>query len=74
MNHVDTSQLKDCGEVISLDIDNRSCCGRQMFVSDDKLEAACIVSVLHECFSEYYNLSVVIWSCLTLSFVGHDCL
>ena len=39
MNHVDTSQLKDCGEVISLDIDNKSCCGRQMFVSDDKLEA-----------------------------------
>ena len=36
--------------------------------------AACITSVLHECFVEYHNLSVEICSCLTLSFVGHDCL
>ena len=77
MNHVDTSQLKDCGEVISLDVDNRSCCG----LSDVcewwqawSCRAACIVSVLHECFSEYYNLSVELWSRLTLSLLDHDCL
>ena len=35
--------------------------------------AACITSVLHECFLECYNLSVEICSSLTLSFVGHDC-
>ena len=56
----------------------------QMFVSVDKLEAvpilcvmciaACIASVLHECFSVLYNFSVEICSCLTLSFLDHDCL
>ena len=53
----------------------------EMYVSVDKLaavpilcsRAACIASVLHECFSEYYNLSVEICSCLTLS-LDHDCL
>ena len=54
----------------------------QMFVSvcqawsctNIMCRAACITSVLHECFSEYYNLSVEICSCLTLSLLDHDCL
>ncbi len=54
----------------------------EMCVSVNKLVAVPILcvkqlvfaSVLHECFSERYNLSVEICSCLTLSFVGHDCL
>jgi hypothetical protein len=77
MNHVDTSQLELLWRVNSLDVDNRSCCG----LSDVcewwqacSCRAACIASVLHECFSELYNLSVEICSCLTLSLLDHDCL
>ena len=53
-----------------------------MSVSVDKLAAVpilcveqlVIASVLHECFSESYNFSVEICSCLTLSLLDHDCL
>ena len=77
MNHVDISQLERLWRVNSLDVNNRSCC-----VLRDVCEcwqacscrAACIVSVLPECFSEYYNLSVEICSCLTLYLLDHDCL
>ena len=82
MNHVDTSQLDWLWRVNSLDVDNRSCCGLSDFCecwqawscTNIMCRAACITSVLHECVLECYNLSVEIWSCLTLSFVGHDCL
>ena len=82
MNHVDTSQLERLWRVNCLDVDNSSCCGlsavcecwQAWSCTNIMCRAACITSVLHECFSEYYNLSVEIWSCLTLSFVGHDCL
>ena len=37
-----------------------------------KIVESWTLSVLHKCFLECYNLSVEIWSCLTLSFVGQD--
>ena len=68
--------------MISLDVDNRSCCGlsdvcecwQVWSCTNIMCRAACITSVLHECFLECYNLSVEICSCLTLWIVGHDCL
>ena len=62
----------------SLDVNNRSCCVLQdvcecwqaCSCTNVMCRAACIASVLHECFSECYNLSVEICSYLTSSFVG----
>ena len=73
---------KDCGEVNSLDVNNRSCCvlrdvcecWQACSCINIMCRAACIASVLHECLSECYNLSVEICSCLTLSLLDHDCL
>ena len=66
----------------SLDVNNRSCCvlrdvcecWQACSCTNIMCRAACIASVLHECFSECYNLSLEICSCLTLSLLDHDCL
>ena len=62
----------------SLNVDNSSCCGlsdvcecwQAWSCTNIMCRAACITSVLHECFLECYNLSVEIWSCFDFVICG----
>ena len=74
MNHVATSQLERLWRVNSLDVNNRSCCVLQdvcecwqaCSCTNIMCRAACIASVLHECFqSIIISLwrSVPFWLC-----------
>ncbi len=80
-DHVDTSQWKIMERWVLLMLTTDHVVFHEMFVSvagwsctNIMCSAACITSILCECFSEYYNLSVEVFSCLTLSLLEHDCL